>query len=99
VISSALGDGSVHILVSGEVDIATEGRFRDALAAALADQPRRIVLDLDGVTFADARLVHALEDARSTLSTDGSDLVVVRARRSVARLLAICGLAHLCQEC
>jgi len=45
--------------VAGEIELATFGQLRDAIAGALAERPERLVLDLEGVAFADSQLVHA----------------------------------------
>jgi anti-sigma B factor antagonist len=93
-----VSEGTARIRVAGEVDLATIGILRDAIARALAERPDRLVLDLAGVTFADSQLVHALEDARRSMGERRSDVRVVRATRAVMRLLVICDLDHLCAD-
>jgi anti-anti-sigma factor len=89
---------NVRISVAGEIDLATVGKLRDAIAGALAERPERVVLDLEAVTFADSQLVHALRDACGLMDDCPSGVVVVGASRGVMRLLAICDLDHLCAD-
>lgn len=88
--------GLAHISVAGEIDLATAGKLRDAIAEALAERPERLILDLEGVTFADSQLVHLVEDARRLMGESPSSVLLVGARRGVRHVLAICDLDHLC---
>ena len=51
-----LEDGSVCVLASGEVDLASAPALVDAVVA----QDRPVVLDMAGVTFMDSTGIHAL---------------------------------------
>lgn len=93
---ASLGDGTVWIRALGEIDITTSGQLRAVIAAALAERPERLILDLAGVPFADSQLVHVLEETRGHGAERIVDVLVVRGRPQVLRLLAICGLGHLC---
>lgn len=52
-------EATARMGVAGEIELATFGQLRDAIAGALAERPERLVLDLEGVAFADSQLVHA----------------------------------------
>jgi anti-anti-sigma factor len=93
---SPSNEATARISVYGEIDVATVGKLRDAIARALAERPERLVLDLENVTFADSQLVRALEDAYGLMGECPSGVVVVGASREVMHLLAICDLDHLC---
>ncbi len=90
--------GTAHIRVAGELDLATADLLDEAIAGALVERPERLVVDLEGVTFAGAQLVHALENAQNLMGERRSGVRVVRPSRSVMRVLAICDLDHLCAE-
>ena len=72
---SPVSVATARISVVGEIDLARVGELRDAIAGALAERPERLVLDLEGVTFADSRLVHALEDACRLMGERSSGVV------------------------
>lgn len=90
---------SVQIVVAGEIDIGTGGQLRAAIEATLDRRPNELILDLTDVKFADSQLVHVLEEVGDASKPEASRSVrVVGARRQIARMLALCGLAHLCDE-
>jgi anti-anti-sigma factor len=93
---SPSNETTARISVEGEIDLATVGKLRDAIAGALAERPERLVFDLERVTFADSQLAHVLEDACRLMGEGPSGVVVVGASRGVMRLLGICELDHLC---
>jgi anti-anti-sigma factor len=95
---SPVSEATARISVAGEIDLATVGGLRDAIAGARARGAERLVLDLAGVTFADSQLVHALRDAVGLTDECPSGVVVVGASRGVMRLLAVCELDHLCAD-
>ena len=85
-------DDQVVISASGELDLASEPAFRACVDGVLAQRGTHLVLDLDEVTFMDARGLAALVAARNrALATCGS-LRVTRNSRSVVRLLELVGL-------
>ena len=87
--------GTAHIRVAGELDLATAELLDAAIAGAMDERPERLVVDLEGVTFAGSQLVHALENAQKLMGERRSGVRVVRPSRSAMRLLAICDLDHL----
>ena len=93
---SPSSEATARICVAGEIELATFGQLRDAIAGALAERPERLVLDLEGVAFADSQLVHALEDACGLMGERSSGVFVLGASRALMRLLAISDLDHLC---
>ena len=66
------GDATL-ILVTGEIDIATCERLRDAIEPHLGPQ-QTIILDLSGVEFMDSSSIHVLVQARGALTADGGSL-------------------------
>jgi anti-sigma B factor antagonist len=80
--------------VTGEIDMATCGRLRDAIEPHLGSG-QRVVLDLSGVTFMDSSCLGVLEDAHTRLTADGGSLIL-RNPSSVARhLISATGLTKL----
>ncbi len=69
VVPTWLDPATLVIALTGELDLETTARTRDAIAVILAGQPRRLVLDLVGVSFLAStgvneivRLAHAAAD-------------------------------------
>lgn len=47
-------DGTAHVAVEGEVDVATAPQLREALTSALTDRVTSMRIDLSGVAFIDS---------------------------------------------
>jgi anti-sigma B factor antagonist len=60
------GDGCV-VRLAGELDLYNAHTVRDALLAACADEPKRVVVDLSEVDFIDSTALGVLIEARSKL--------------------------------
>lgn len=73
--------------VTGEIDLATCARLRDAIAPHLAPQ-QHVVLDLAGVQFMDSACLAVLINARTTLSDDGGSLILRNPSTAARRLLS-----------
>lgn len=80
--------------VSGEVDLATCGRLRDAIEPHLAPG-QLVVLDLSGVTFMDSSCLAVLEQARTTLTADGGSLILRNPSTAARHLLTVAGMTKL----
>jgi len=89
------GDATL-IYVSGEIDIATCERLRDAIEPHLGPQ-QTIILDLSDVEFMDSACLHVLEQARGTLTADGGSLFLRNPSVAAHRLVTISGLQDLLQ--
>jgi anti-anti-sigma factor len=83
------------VIVTGELDCATGPALSARLAGVLASRPRRLVIDLAGVTFMDCSGIRPLVQARAQLPED-SPLVLRSPAPLVRRLLKI---THLDQAC
>lgn len=70
-------DGEVLIFLSGEFEIATAPEVRAAIARAEEFDPRRIVLDMTGVTWIDSTGLAVLVAARKRLSRNDHELVIL----------------------
>jgi anti-sigma B factor antagonist len=86
-------EGSPPVLhISGELDMATADQLRGALSSGLA-RDRTLVLDMSGVTFADAIGIRVILEAAESLNGRGP-LTIVNAPR-VERLLRLVGLSEI----
>jgi anti-sigma B factor antagonist len=78
------------IAVSGELDIASADRLREAIRSAENGTTRWIILDLEELTFMDSTGLSALLEARRRPSLNGDRLRFVHSRHGqVKRLLSI----------
>lgn len=61
------------VTASGEIDLASSPDLRRELQALLDDGVRRIVLDLEAVTFVDSSGLGVLVGVRKRIDSDGDD--------------------------
>lgn len=87
-------EGGTIARVTGEVDMATCGRLRDAIEPHLGPD-QRVVLDLSGVSFMDSSCLSVLLDARTTLSTDRGSLILRNPSSAARRVLSVSGMEEL----
>ena len=88
-------DGSVTLVLSGDLDLNTEAALAAQLRGVLAQRPRQVIFDLAGVGFADLSTLRALV----TVHGDASDVLPPVLRHPplvVIRLLEVSGLAEHC---
>jgi anti-anti-sigma factor len=82
-------DGTVRLVVRGELDLTTGERVDRALRDAERGDPATLVLDLTGVDFFDSTGLQILLDADVRARADGRRLVVRAGDGEVARVLAL----------
>lgn len=83
--------GYVLVAAAGEIDIGTVPRLRGVLRAVTAGG-RRVIVDLDQVSFIDATGLGTLAGAAGRAASAGGSLHVTAATPHIRRLLAITGL-------
>jgi anti-anti-sigma factor len=86
------GDMLVFVLL-GELDLATRDLLHDALSEIGEEAPRRLVLDLSGLTFIDASGLHLLLSLAQRCRRAGPPLELVPGPSSVHEAFEITGLA------
>jgi anti-anti-sigma factor len=92
IVSEESGQTVAH--VTGEIDIATCERLRDAIEPHLG-RGQRVVLDLSGVRFMDSSCLKVLLQAHTTLTGDGGSLILRNPSDVAQRLLSLSGLNEL----
>lgn len=85
-------DGTTHVAVDGELDLATVHLLRRALYDA-AWGPPEVRIDIRGATFMDLASLRVLLDARRSLAAQGRRLVVVVAPGRRPRVMTVLSLA------
>ena len=83
------GPDQTVVTVTGDVDMHSEGRLRDALTEAGTVPGCRVVVDLSGVEFMASAGVHVLLDVAGQFEQAGGALVLVSPRPMVARVLSL----------
>jgi len=80
------------VVVSGELDVATSGRLRNAFSELLAVGHSELAVDMGGVEFMDASGVGVLVGAALEARARGGRLVLQRPSRAVRRVLDLVDL-------
>jgi anti-sigma B factor antagonist len=91
-------DEAVVLLVSGDLDIASEQDLLGRATALLDAGAALLDVDLGEVTFLDSSGLGALVRARQLAHERGRELRLASVPRSVARILELTGLADLFPE-
>lgn len=87
-------EGVVLLVLAGEIDLATSGRFRAEVEAALA-AGSALVADLSEVEFMDSTMLRELLSANRDLGGAGRHFVLAAPQAAVRRLLELTGTAEL----
>jgi anti-anti-sigma factor len=80
--------------VTGEIDLATCARLRDAIEPHLGPD-QQLVLDLAGVHFMGSICLSMLLKARTTLSADGGSLILRNPSAAARTVLSAAGVTGL----
>jgi len=86
------GAGYAVVAVAGEIDIVSQGQFRDRLSLVLAGDVRRLAVDLSGVTFMASAGLAVLTGLHRAMTAEGGSLVLVSPRGEVAQIVSLTGL-------
>jgi anti-sigma B factor antagonist len=82
------GAAGIVVTFDGELDIAGDAAARRALTP-LADQPRKVVLDLTGLSFCDLPGMRTIVEFTRTAAARGVDVELRGAGGQVGRLLRL----------
>ena len=85
-------DDHAVVKVSGEVDLATSPRLRDALVEITDENEPRVVVDLEDVGFIDSTGIGVLVGGVKRARSHGGDLALVCTQRRILKVLEITGL-------
>jgi anti-sigma B factor antagonist len=84
---------SVHVVVSGELDLYREPELRSCVDDVLAeDPPERLVLDVRGLQFLDSSGLRALLTCRDRARATGVPVTLAVSSGPVTRLLDLAGV-------
>jgi anti-anti-sigma factor len=88
--------GAITVVLSGDLDMGNLSWLAQRLAETMGQQPRRLVVDMARVGFADCASVRLIVAAGRSLP-DGSRPVISGPRPLVRRVLHVTGLDMLCE--
>lgn len=82
------------VTVSGEIDLATVGRFQSLIDEGVSSGAQHVAIDLAGVDFCDAQGLTVLARAATQLQAEGRRLSVIAVPPKVYRLFQLTGLVE-----
>ena len=85
-------EGTLHLEVSGELDVATRDEFNRCVYKALDHRFDRLVLNVSGLVFIDSVGLKSILDVWNRSRSDGFPMTVVPGQLQVQRAFALSGL-------
>ena len=82
------------VVLTGEIDLTTSQRVREALLSIANSGEHRVVVDLGNVTFMDSTGLSALVAARKRFGTIDGEIILRSPSPNVLRVLEISGLTR-----
>ena len=92
-------DGTVLLVLSGELDLATAPRLEQAVKGAIGSRPRALTVDVSGLTFVDVRGQRSLSEAASSALSVGVHFQLRGATQSFLRAVRLVGFDGLEEAC
>ncbi len=90
-IATVYADGTLRLVLTGELDIATAPLLDAALSAAEATGATRILVDMAGVPFIDSSGLSSILRAVERSTADGNRLSIVSPAPQAKRLFDLSG--------
>jgi anti-sigma B factor antagonist len=90
--TAQIGADAYVVSVSGELDIATAGRFAQEFERTAERNARRVIVDLVGLTFIDSVALGVLTEEARRLRAIGGTCIVVSQDPRILRVFEITGL-------
>lgn len=83
---------TVHVVLNGELDIASGPHLRDEIDQVLSTDPTTFVLDLRGLEFMDSTGFAECYRAITRAEARGMEVAVIRGAPAVQRVFVIAGM-------
>jgi anti-sigma B factor antagonist len=97
--SEPLGDGVELVSVRGELDLFVAPELKRAIAGAVDDGARGVIVDLSEATFLDSSALGVMLDALRRVRARDGQLVVVDPTQAVSRNFEIAGVDQILDIC
>lgn len=88
-VSTTQDDGSLRLVLTGELDISSAAKVEEELSRLEADRPALILLDLRGLEFMDSSGLRTIVSADSRAREEGRRLAIVRGPAAVQRIFDV----------
>ena len=95
--TAQIGADAYVVSVSGELDIATAGRFAEEFQRTAERSARRVIVDMVGLTFIDSVALGVLTEGARQLRASGGTCIVVSQDPRILRVFEITGLDRIFQ--
>ena len=82
------------VVLTGDIDVTSSSRVREALLSIANSGEHRVVVDLGNVTFVDSTGLSALVGARKRFRSIDGEIILRRPGAGVLRVLEITGLSR-----
>jgi anti-anti-sigma factor len=92
-VSTEQKNGIAKVSLAGELDAASAGEFRTAIENLAPEQPRRLVLMMDKLTFMASAGLRVLVFAKQKMGSD-VDIYIVGAHDAVLETIEMTGFHH-----
>jgi anti-sigma B factor antagonist len=86
-------EDALVLAVSGEVDLDTADKLREAVLDTFSEHPKSVRVDLTGVSFLNSSGLNALLAGLKRAEEDGIPYAVVNAQPDVHKVIEMVGLA------
>lgn len=87
--SQDVGDGTFVVGLRGEIDLYTAPELKAELLRLVAEEPRRIVVDMTEATFVDSTTLGVLLGAVKRLRLQDGEIEIVCSDLNIRRILSI----------
>jgi anti-sigma B factor antagonist len=91
-IAVTAGETGPVVALSGDADLSTVTELSEALTAQVAAGPRRLIVDISGLAFADSASIRVIVLAGRALRDQGGAMELANPQSAVARLLSLMGV-------
>lgn len=91
-------NGALVLAVTGEVDLDTAGKLREAVLDTFTEQPPEVRVDLSGVSFLNSSGLSALLAGLKEAQSRGVRFAVVDAQPQVRKVIEMVGLTEMLSE-
>jgi anti-anti-sigma factor len=91
--SLLMEDGNAKITLTGELDAASAGAFRDRIAEAATQNPRALILMMENLDYMASAGLRTLIFAKQKMGA-GVDIYVIGAQESITETLELTGFQN-----
>ena len=87
-----LTDGSLRIVLSGDIDLGNAEQFYQTVAAAYGETPANLLFDCENLQFIDSTTLGTFVKLLKTAKINGHTVTLVGLQSKIKKLFLICSL-------